>query len=356
MLKYTTSKKIGVFLYNLLKAHWKEILNFLVSKINKKYKLNIDLKFSWDLTAEADFDDRDYTLSSEEAKKLPKIERDKLYLIDQGRKWRTRNSCVPTNVYLSICNNLNIKPDYNELLDWLNWLEKKKLWRENYGASIPKVIKAMTNRWNELHPDRLLRYDRLAYNNLALLEALNNGYEVVGGRNTFSAYSKDKRDGKIDFWNYTGWKRAWGHCLNIMLWKEIKNIKQIEITPTNTEKEANGVVHSDNIHCVNSYPTTQKEINIYEHSRIGKHCQNRIWYSRFYLIREEDPKPKEKPTTIKEVKEINKETNKYYKFIEDDINNGYKPVFNDLFEAWTLTAGEIKTLIEIARIRDIEKK
>lgn len=291
MLKYTITKKSISVLKNFLLANWKDVGKYIISKINKKYATNIEVSFWGDTTKPEDYDPKDYTLSGTEAEELPVIERQKLYMIDQGRAYRTRNACVPFNIYLQICNNLDIRPSYWDAKEWLNWAEVEKIWIESEGASIPVVVARICERWNILHPDRAVRYDRLYYTSDHIQTALNKWYQITGGRNTFSAYTVDKSDGKMDFSNYNGWFRAGGHCLNIMLGNIIKTRKQIEIQPDNTEKAVYASVKSNHLHCVNSYPSTQLDLNIYEHNRIDDHCKNGIWYSWFYLIHESNPSP-----------------------------------------------------------------
>lgn len=353
MLKYTYVQKAKSVLGNILKASPTDICKYIFARLNKKYRSNIEAIFAGDNTTESDYDPRDYTLSGTEVKELPILQRIKVYMVDQGRAYRTRNACVPFNILLAICNNLDIRPDYKEFEEWLNWLEAQGKWRENWGANIPTVVKAICTRWNELHPDRKVRYDRFYYNNKALGEALTKGYEVVGGRNTFSAYTIDKRDGKISFDNYEGWKRAGGHCLNIMLGKILDGKKQIEIQPNNTEKEVKASVKSHYIHGVNSYPTTHQDLNLYEHNRLGAHCKNLIWYSWFYLIHEADPKPQTPPKVVDTPKVYKPvEGNRYYHFLEKYIDEGFEPTFEDYFEKAELNAGEVKTLQDLQKARD----
>lgn len=87
-------------------------------------------------------------------------------------------------------------------MGWLDWCEAQGLWREDRGAVIPRVVKGVCQRWNKLHPDRKVTYYRLSGKATKTAEILLKGYELIGGHNTFPAYSKDQRDRKIDFDRY----------------------------------------------------------------------------------------------------------------------------------------------------------
>lgn len=293
MLKYTALEKAISVGRNLFKNHWKQLWYFFAPKvrrlIQKRYNIDIQVQFWWDLTQESDYDSRDYQLSGSDISLLPEVQRKTLYLADQGRAWRTRNSCVVINTLLALHNNLNIEFVWDDFILWLNWCEKEGIWKENEGAVIPTVVNRICKRWNELHPDRKVTYYRISGRSTQLSELLVKGYEIVGGHNTFPAYSQDQRDRKIDFDRYSDQKRRGGHCNNLILGKFAKHMMEARSGRKNILYREQALW--EGLHIKNSYPTSLGSMSLYEHSRFANQVKNGVWYAWVYAIVEQDPKP-----------------------------------------------------------------
>lgn len=305
-MKYTFLQKLLSVLRNLARTHWKDVWDFFYPKIRKKinsrYNIDFEVKFPGDLTKEEDYDARDYQLSGADINALPKAQKRRIYMCDQWRLWRDRNSCVIMNTLLAIHNNLWISFSYDTFAQWRDWAEKERIWVETEWAVIPTVVGRFCKRWNETHPDRKVTYFRFPMNENLIAQALSQWYQVIWGRNVFPMYGKDVADRRIDFWDYSDKARRGWHCTNLIMPEFIKNL--VESRPGGEEIEYNTGSVSDKLHIVNSYPTTQGRRSFYEHSRMAQHVKNRIWYKWGYLIVEADPK------------EVKKEKTDYEKYIE----------------------------------------
>lgn len=344
---------------SLLKSHWKDIFYFILAKVNKKYNTNIEVSFWGNLTKETDYDERDFILSANTIKELPFRRHTYIYLFDQGSEWRTRNWCVVINWYLWVCNNVWITPTYKEIHEWLDYFESKNVWWEDKGAVIPTIVKEGQKRWNKLHPEDKLIYFRMNYKDPEFKEAIEKGYELLWGRYTFSEYSEDKANAKIEYANYAWWKKKWGHCLNIMEWSSLNNSTINEVTKAEVMNARNfgEVFHEDSTYAVNSYPTTQKDYNIYEHDLLSEHCKNGIWFPWFYLtVAENDlnaPVEDIKQETIsikeKEKQELRdkfKVSSRYGHLIAEQDCTLEDLVFNNFKEEWFATIADVKELIQ----------
>lgn len=345
---------------SLLKSHWKDIFYFILSKINKKYGTNIEVNFWGDITKASDFDERDFVLWANTVKELPIRRNFYIYLFDQGSEWRTRNGCVVINWYLWVCNNTGREPDYNEIHEWLDYFESINVWWEDKGASIPTIVKQGQKRWNKLNPEDKLIYFRMNYKDAVRKEALDKWYELLGGRYTFPEYSKDKKDGTINFWNYEWWKKKGWHALNTMKGDALNAARIFEIKKGDTQIERNtGEIFWDNsIYAVNSYPGTQKDYNIYQHDHLDEHCENGIWFEWFYLtvaandfeapvdeIKEDIKSVKQ--TKNEELRKLFKTNSRYAHIIIDQVDSVEDLIFNNFKEDGVATIADVKELIQI---------
>lgn len=274
-MKYTIWQKVKSFLYNLARTRLSEYKYFIPLK-NK-----VD-SFLWDLTKEEDYDSRDWTLDWSE--ELPKIEREVKYMIDQSLEWRTRNSCVPASILLSLYHNANIKPSHKEFKEFLNYLESVWHWREESWASAPKVVVSVVKRWNELYPNNKMQYRRVAYWSAGYTELFKKWYALAGWYNTFPEYAQDLSDDwRVNKKRYSDSKRRGWHYVWVMYWEILKKLSFTEITSSWEIKRSYDIDYNlENV--VNQYPSRHKSHNVYSHEVMSSHTQNWYWYSWFYAI------------------------------------------------------------------------
>lgn len=345
MLKKTNINKIKDFILSIVKSNYKEIINFILSKFNKKYWTNLEIIIKWDLTQESDMKQSDYVLSQWDIVNLSGNNNKDIYIFDQGQEWRTRYWCVVINWYLMVCNNTNHKPSYDEIHDWLNYFENKWLRDQNAWASIPVINDEWRKRWNELYPNNQIKYYRTESNWILANELLKRGYEVQWGRSTFTDYSVDARDGQINKSNYIGWKRKSGHSLNIMLWNFLKASNFIEIIK-GWSRDKEYTIYSNDIHCVNSYAS--RDYNVYEHKYFKEHVNNGIWYGWLYCVVPLN-EWKENPDTAGKPKEesIFLNGSKFSHIIIDEMSDQEELIFNDFKDSRPATIWDVKELIQI---------
>lgn len=324
----------------------------------KKAKQFFEDRFSWDNTKEEDYDERDYTLDGTTG--LAEVNRAILYLIDQWQTWRTRNACVPISILVWLYYNCWLKPDYEEILGFLNFLEKEKVWFEAYGASAPVLIKKLIPEWNRLHPEKKVEYRRVFHNSFWYHELLDKGYLIAWGRSTFTEYSLDVLDRVINFFWYSNETRVGGHFIAIIKAKFLKGKRFIEIESNNKSKEhfytpITWTFNEDEVETViNQYPTTkQNQINIYAHPQLSSHVKRGIWYSWFYAVLPIEPvKVVEEAEEFKLIPTI-ENTTIYTPILNQKIKEGHKTTFLDF--SWP--EQKLKELIEIwASNQNITKK
>lgn len=318
MYKIWLFDKIISILKNIWNIKISDIYNFYIAKINPNSKFKfLEDKFSWAL------EDKGWSLEildwTEE--EIEAINREELNLFDQSIEWRTRNACVPTNLYVQLCHNIGIVPEYKFWKALLLQLEKEGLWKENYWASIPKVANRLLEIWNKTNPNNKVKLLK-KYHNFDLIE---KWYLMTWGRNTFKMYSEDIVDNNnIDSKNYKNWTRAWWHCLNVWSWKIIRNMKQNYITAWEKRTRKNGLVEFDYTIAVNSYPKRHWKYNYYGHNLLKEHVENNIWYDYFYCYISDNKK-------IEEYKYFAND----YKFLEDQENKDlFKVLQRALKETW----------------------
>lgn len=266
-----------------------ELVMFLYNRYLKN-NTRFDEIYFWDNTREEDYDPRDWGLDRSSFEDLPRNEKDTLYIFDQGQEYRTRNACVPVSVISAHYNNHpRLTLDYNIVHEFINWCESQKIWKENAWANTPQVVNMYVKYWNEKNPNNKIASERLWYTSPALQDALDRWYQVVWSRNTFPMYNEDKVDNRrIDMPDYQDKKRRGGHCQTLikgsfLLWGNEFTKRQIHIHK-NGQTEINTTRVSNWDTCVNSYPVTHREYNIYAHNRLNEHCANGIWNSWFYVI------------------------------------------------------------------------
>jgi len=347
-MNYTIIQKALSVIKNIYTTNPKQYWFFF--NRTKKAKQFFEDRFAWDLTKEEDYDGRDYTFDWSE--ELPELNREATYMVDQWLHWRTRNACVPISMMLSLYHNANLIPNYNEIKGMLDYLESKKVWFENNGASAPLRIRKLVPKWNELHPESPMEYRRVQYWTDWYDELLNKWYRLAWGRKTFREYTLDVLDRVINNMSYNDETRRWGHYIWVMKGAILNSLKKVEIgkwevitqrsydeLPNNTEDE----------HIINQYPTQKWRFNIYAHAQMASHVRRAIWYSWFYAIL---PVGWVQNENYKEIPRVqDEEGNRYYKYIKDEIKNGYTPIYEDHFEKWELNAWEVKTLIEIYNLK-----
>jgi len=279
-MKYTILQKIKSVIYNLATTRFKDIYNYYI--VSWKARKYLEERFAWDLTKPEHYDSRDYTLDWSE--KLPKIDRNVKFMIDQSLTWRMRNSCVPMSMYLGLCHNCNITPDISTFNEYLNYLESEWVWVESRWASAPRVINKLVPRWNKLNPNNQVEYRRVWHNTEWYKELLEKWYALAWGRSTFPDYTKDLSDRIIDKASYSDENRRWGHYIGIMLWKVLKGLKTVQITSTWERIEREYDILTDEENIVNQYPTRNKQFNVYSHTQLVSHVKRKIWYYWFYAI------------------------------------------------------------------------
>lgn len=277
-------KKLESIAFRLTNTwNWKQFIEYIWKKyINKEPLEDI---FSGDATEVTDYDTRDIEYAKSELAYLPYNTKSEMELIDQSLEYRIRNWCVPINIMVAHHNNHpGVQISYTMMHEFINHCENKGLWREDYGASVPRIANEYRRWWNEKNPDNKIWYIRTLYTSDRTAEAIKKGYQIVWSRNTMKAYSQDRFDNrKIDDGNYKDKTITGGHCQTFMFWKNLEQ-KRMFVLEKNWKKEIFTKPLNEAIHCVNSYPVRYKEFNIYEHTRLSDHIKNGIWNSWVYIF------------------------------------------------------------------------
>ena len=294
MFKYTITEKIASVALNLIMTNRKDYVRFFASFLSKKYNLGI---YTWDITQDKDYDERDYTLDGNESPIPTLSNRSNIYLFDQGQEFRTRNSCVPLNIYLAFCHTLGITPDYKYFRDSiLPYLESNydeqgnPLWMEARGASVPKVINALRTKWNTDNPDRQVITYRDSIDSPRVKEALEKWYRLVARYGTRPAYNKDRDDnGKIDLTKYDESETGW-HIVSVMTSESLKG-KDITYINKNNFRSSYSNLAGNGINIVDSYPVTRARTNIYTHNLLKEQYKSGIFSEWVYTITEKEPVP-----------------------------------------------------------------
>ena len=300
-MKSKILKHSKIILFRLTSAtSWYEVVIYLYNKYLKN-NTRFDEIFFGDLTKEDDYDPRDWWLDRSSFEDLPQNFNDSLYIFDQWKEFRTRNACVPVNVMSAHYNNhpwLNL--DYEKVHEFINWCEDEWIWKENSWANTPTVVNAYVRKWNEENPNNKIASERIWYTSPAWRDAIKKWYQIVGSRITFPQYNEDKVNGrKINLTDYSDKAARWWHCQtfigwNFLLWGSNFLKRQIHIHSAWTTEISTTTVW-DWINCVNSYPETHREFNVYWHSLLEHHCRNGIWRGWFYVIYPIENREIEKP-------------------------------------------------------------
>lgn len=341
-LKHSMTQKVVSVVKNIFTTNPLDYWFFL--RRTKKAKEMIEDRFGGDLTKENEYDERDYTLDGSD--ELKELKNGILYMIDQGVSWRTRNACVPISMLVGLYHNSKIVPDYNEMLAFLDYLEREWVWRENSGASAPTLIPKLVSKWNELHPDRKVEYRRVQHNSAGYKDLFDKGYLLAGGRSTFPSYTRDVLDRIINVFSYADSVRRGGHYISVIKGKFLSEKDKMEVRAGNAIKAhhydpVGGNINEDETEMiVNQYPSTKaNQINIYAHPKMELHVRNWYWYSWFYAILPIEA-VESNPVTIPRVGTVTE----YTPILAQKVKEGWIPTFND----YSWPEQKLKELIDIA--------
>lgn len=337
------------YLVNAITSNWKDV--FLVTL----KKLGININPAW-LEKQAVLESPEEQailnqmseLSGTDLKDMPALTEEEIYVIDQGMRTYTLYACVPTSHYLALCRSVQQVPDWDFYMTMLKHMADTGKWNVKSGANSSVVWYEMVKYWNKLKPDMPVEIKKSLWRTDLLEEAGSKWYRGVLCYKNNQGYSDDRADKKIDSSNYTG-SKIWGHCIGAIVAKFFKamNVRVLDkngVRDYTYDKDLIETKDTDII-ILDNYPDKFRGNNFYIHNKLEDHMKNDLYSSTiFFYVAKFDLKPKEK--TYSPV-----EGNRYFHLIQNDIDNGYKPIFNDLFEKGELNAGETKTLLEIYNIR-----
>ena len=289
---------------NALRANWKTWLVYFCNRINldiwdrlKQYAVNSELDY---------LEDDIENLWSADIKWLQPITDTKTYVIDQWRQVYTQMACVPTSIYLGLCENTHTIPDWNFYIKLLNHLEDTRKWSPKTWANHANVAIAIEKYWNIHMKDKPVKLKKGTASSKDVIDAAKLWYRGSMCYKNNAEYSKDKSDNNIiDFikWFYKGTKR-WGHCVWAKLlwyikWNEIYIVKKNWLERFHTNS---GIVrgNSNDAAIIDQYPVTNARWNIYINNKISQLVRYWLFGSTiFYFVPQFDIDPK---PAVKEIK------------------------------------------------------